>query len=732
MKKKLMTLLLALVLAVSAMAVSAAAVDTTGRFHDVTDEETILAVESLRLLGALDGYGDGTFRPNDHLTRAQFCKIAVYAMNGESELGLYRTITVFPDVKSSHWASAYVNMAAKGKSLIAGYPDGAFHPEETVTAGQAVTILLRLLGYQDKDIGGVWPESYMALAERIGLTAGVKARGREPLNRAETARLFLNLLRSQGKEGGSYLDSIGGQVIEDVVLVSSSAVGGDGRPTAMQTSNGDVYAMANKASNGVLNGHRGDLVLNRQGKVLTFVPTDIGSGTAVTISSASATKITAASGAKFTVSRDAQAYYGGEQKAWSEVYAWLNAGTAATLYTGASGSVEYVFVGSAAAEVAVVVQENGSTAGFDAISGGRGGYAIYKNGAPATAGDLRKYDVATYSAATNTIRVCDTRVTVYYEDCSPSPKEPMEITVLGGTKLDVLSSGMGSVADFKPGKQMTLLLTEDGRVAGATGTSTKANAIGIVQNGQVQMLCGSTRVHLGSAKDVADYEGQLVRISAGKEGVELSTLTGGVEGKLSVSQRKLGKKDLADNVMILEGVKSIALSDITTDEVPASSIAYARTNWSGEVDLIQIGDSKGGTVFYGRAVVDTHSEFDEFGETVIKTLNVQYIKDGAAAESGAYQTGYQVRTGDYVAATLRGGRFAQVTKLEKLKDVPNSAWSSPDGVTVGGRFYAVAEDVLCYNKTTGKWMTLSAGHAYAEESNLYVLDGIVRVVEIEG
>ena len=53
-------------------------------------------------------------------------------------------------------------------------------------------------------------------------------------------------------------------------------------------------------------------------------------------------------------------------------------------------------------------------------------------------------------------------------------------------------------------------------------------------------------------------------------------------------------------------------------------------------------------------------------------------------------------------------------------------------MTVGGRFYAVAEDVLCYNKTTGKWMTLSAGHAYAEESNLYVLDGIVRVVEIEG
>lgn len=41
-----------------------------------------MAVESLRLLGVLDGYGDGTFRPGTVLTRAQFCKMAVYAMNG--------------------------------------------------------------------------------------------------------------------------------------------------------------------------------------------------------------------------------------------------------------------------------------------------------------------------------------------------------------------------------------------------------------------------------------------------------------------------------------------------------------------------------------------------------------------------------------------------------------------------------------------------------------------------
>ncbi len=90
---------------------------------DITDNYTATAVESLRLMGVLDGYGDGTFRPNAVLTRAQFCKMAVYAMDGSGELGRYSTVTIFPDVKPSHWASAYINMASQ-KGIISGFADG--------------------------------------------------------------------------------------------------------------------------------------------------------------------------------------------------------------------------------------------------------------------------------------------------------------------------------------------------------------------------------------------------------------------------------------------------------------------------------------------------------------------------------------------------------------------------------------------------------------------------------
>lgn len=725
MKKRILTWVLALVLAVTAVAGTSLAADT-GRFSDVTDPDTALAIETLRLMGALDGYPDGTFRPEGNLTRAQFCKMAVYAMNGENELGLYRTITIFPDVKSSHWAAPYVNLVAKGKGVIAGYPDGAFHPEETVTAGQAVTILLRLLGYADSDIGGIWPQSYMAAAERIGLLKGVETTGTAALNREEAARLFLNLLQSDRKGGGSYLSSIG-SAISDTVLVSSTAVGPDGLPTGMELSSGEIYAVAGKASNGTLNGRRGTLLLNDLGKAVTFVPTDVGSGSTVTIASASATKITDSRGGRYTVARNAQGFYAGEQRGWNEIYSWLTAGTEATIYMGATGTVEYVFVASNTSETAIVVKENGSMAGFAELAGSSS-FALTKNGVKATKGDIRKGDVATYSASSNTIELCDTRITVYYEECSPSPKEPMEITVLGGRTLSVLDSALADVAKHKPGSKITLLLTNDGRVAGTASGNEKALAM--VVNGHVWMFCGGGRIDLGAVAGAAEYEGQMITIQADKSGIKIAAPKDGVSGALDVAERKLGNYDLADHVMIFEGTNSVALGDLMLEEISRSKIAYARKNWNDEVDLIQIGDSKGGIVYYGRATVEEHSEFTEFGEVLVTTLDVSYGKDGGVQSTGAYATAYGVEDGDYVAATLRGDQFVRVVTMDEVRNVANSAWNGPASVTVKGTTYAVSEDAMCYNVSTGRWMTLSAGHAYAEKCDLYVLDGIVRVVEI--
>ena len=191
MKNRIVSLLLLAAMAASLLVLPAQAAPPPNRFYDLSDGASTMAVESLRLMGVMDGFSDGNFRPSAPLTRAQFCKMVVCALNAEDELGLYRTVTVYPDVKPSHWAAGYINMAAKGKKIISGFSDGKFYPDRTVTLGQAATILLRVLGYQDENIGGVWPDSYLSFAASIDLTRGVDtSNGNVPLTRQDAATLF--------------------------------------------------------------------------------------------------------------------------------------------------------------------------------------------------------------------------------------------------------------------------------------------------------------------------------------------------------------------------------------------------------------------------------------------------------------------------------------------------------------------------------------------------------------
>ena len=126
MKKRIVSALLALCLLASlgTLPAAAAGANTARTFSDVTDLDTAAEIESLQLLGVLDGFSDGSFRPAATLTRAQFCKMAVYAMGCGRELGKYSTVTVFPDVKPSHWAASCINLASKGKAIILGFADG--------------------------------------------------------------------------------------------------------------------------------------------------------------------------------------------------------------------------------------------------------------------------------------------------------------------------------------------------------------------------------------------------------------------------------------------------------------------------------------------------------------------------------------------------------------------------------------------------------------------------------
>ena len=675
MKKRILTWLLAISMLGSLLTVPAGAAAVT-KFSDVSDSYTATAVEALRLMGVLDGYGDGTFRPDTILNRAQFCKMAVYAMDGSGELGRYSTVTIFPDVKPSHWASAYINMAAR-KGIISGFADGKFKPGQTVTAGQAVTILMRGLGYKDEDMGGVWPQSYMAEAQTNGLlkSTGITS-AYAGLTRAQAAKLFLNLF--EAKHGKSETLLFNYNVGKDEVYLTA-VDGGKGTMTA----GGKTYTMAHPVASTSLIGSKGKVVLNGAGgEALTFLP-----------------------------------------------------------ITGSNG----------VSNAAVIIGANGSVAGLDSLAGSTS-YNIYKNGSPATAADLKRYDVATYASATNSIIVSDTRVSVYYEDCKPSPSSPATITVLGGKELNVLPTAVDSLSKLKPGKQIVLLLTADGQVAGAedaNNTGARGNAMAVVsEKGDVQLVCGGALLNIGTA---SEYAGQVVSVYADKSGLKLNKISGGVGGDLLPKEGTLGGRKLADNVMLFDGGRQIALSELSQTGVNSGRVSYARTNWAGQVDLIVLNNGLAEDVIYGRAVVNSstskvwvwypgHENDKEqqegvngsYKETTSQTISIET----ANKTYGPINSGNHISNGTFVAVSIKTSSqgnlmFTSFAAMSKLSNVSSGAWIGKTAVNFGSRTYEVPSNVQCYNDDTGKWMTLDDAKAYGGTMNLYVYDGVVRIVEVK-
>ena len=97
-------------------------------FSDVAEDASYLeAVTMLSKLGIINGYEDGTFLPDNTITRAEAAKVLVCALNAEDSAKGMADQELFTDVPKTHWAAGYVNYAANF-GIIAGRGNGIFDP----------------------------------------------------------------------------------------------------------------------------------------------------------------------------------------------------------------------------------------------------------------------------------------------------------------------------------------------------------------------------------------------------------------------------------------------------------------------------------------------------------------------------------------------------------------------------------------------------------------------------
>lgn len=711
MKKKIAALSLALALLAGLFVPSAGAAG----FRDITDPQVAQAAEILRELGVVNGMPGGTFQPDGTFTRAQFCKMALTILGRQGEASLQGSRVIFNDVTASHWALGYVNAAAQSSenspALVQGRGNGCFQPDAAITFGEAVTVLMRSLGYSDQDVaqaGGKWYAGHLAQADQIGLTNGLTLSGDSPITRGQAAILFENMLYTspKGSQEMFLVSQLGGSVVDNAIILSVRATAEDGTANSVEAVQGDataVYKTTHSPFDTALEGTRASLVLDRNGRLLALRPSTIGTRRVVTLAEHEINYITTASGERLSVPSTTTTYLGSVSKPYADAYLSLKPGSRVTLSYSAAGRLEYLFL-----------PQEDTTVNDPAL-----------------------------------------RLSGIYEAAAPSLKTPLRLTMLGA-EFEVLPEAMDAVAAHKLGDSLTLLLTADGKVAGvADGSAGHPEVVGIVTKAdgstatvepltQLYDANGNAIQFQGKAASSAkNLVGALVTVSSSQSGaLTLARVkSSAVSGALDVARRTLGGVSLADQVSVYEQIAGntpvlISWSQLTRDSVPAEKVVYAGVDAAGRVNTLVLDDVTGDSYHYGIAKVEQVTTGSIGGQEVTNTgVSVLNGKDAA----GPYIGSVTAKNGDPIGIapsveTINESfpRLGNWVALKGIESISRSAFavtgedgSAPIGtVTANGLTLPIAADVLCYNASAKTWFGtgaagLLAARAYSAQLTIY-------------
>ncbi|HHT46590.1 MAG TPA: S-layer homology domain-containing protein, partial [Firmicutes bacterium] len=185
--------------------------------------------------GLAGGYPDGTFRPDDPVSRAEF----VVFVNRAFEIPAVSDGAVFSDVPETSWFYKAVSSAVEA-GIVSGYPDGTFRPQDTITRQEAAVVLFRLLApgagdagtYKDSGVISDWAEGAVKAISAAGIMSGYPDGTFRPQNSITRAETIVTLERGLAlkvaeliiDEPGTYGPETDKQTIKGNVIISSKDV----------------------------------------------------------------------------------------------------------------------------------------------------------------------------------------------------------------------------------------------------------------------------------------------------------------------------------------------------------------------------------------------------------------------------------------------------------------------------------------------------------------------------
>ena len=195
--KKFLSLVLALVMTMSLVTVSAGAKD----FTDSSKIQYAEAVDVMSAVKVIDGYTDGSFNPSATLTRGAAAKIICNLILGPTTASaLVADAAPYKDVPTNHTFAGYIAYCQK-EGIISGYADGTFRPANTLTGYAFMKMLLGALGYDaevEQYTGANWSINVAKRAMNIGLKDGLIGdfNGVKAVTREEACLYAFNTLQA--------------------------------------------------------------------------------------------------------------------------------------------------------------------------------------------------------------------------------------------------------------------------------------------------------------------------------------------------------------------------------------------------------------------------------------------------------------------------------------------------------------------------------------------------------
>lgn len=680
----------------------------------------------LNRLEIMKGDPDGSMRPEDPVTRAEFTKAAVAASSFRNSVASNLAISPFSDVTYQHWAAPYVRVGVTN-GLVSGYPDATFQPENGVLYEEGITILLRVLGYTDADFGVSWPAGQLGMAKNLGMTDFIECNAGETMNRGQVARLIYNTLGVKMKGQTQQLVSIFDvQLLEDVTLIADSLDDPSVSSDEVFTSSG-TYKKDFELDRTVL-GDKGEAAIKDGNKLIAFVPEPNSSSSEeyVVYSVLPDAVIAYRNGIMTQLELDdtTTVYKGKTQMQYSAVKSTLELGDKLRVKHSTDG-IDYVtwHKGSLAGPVTILGENWGSSWGIDSNT------TVMRNGFSTSADQLQSYDIAYYLKDLNLILAYSDKVTGVYEKALPNKDTPTRISV-SGTEYELEGqaafSKLSSGGEYDFGDTITLLLGKDGRIADLLSPSAQTGneVVGyVVETGRKAFSSGAvdnytsyyvkvifpdgTSGEYAADRDYQECKNTVAKLILSNGYARLSLLKdtgdGRIDGVFDWENRKLGNTPVADNAEILDiGTMNTYDASVYAHVFPqrlngvkisSQQILYSATDASGKISKMILKNVTGDGFQYGLMTKASKLSNDR-----ILGGKYTYLVDGQLYDLNLSGRMFNISAGSGIQIGGPLNNPDNIIKIQELSLTTESDTITYSALNHGGRSYPISASASVYQK----------------------------------